>query len=167
VCTHTYTDISLVNPLPPPGGDECYMYQDNHQSICTYLCAYIQNIWIYKYGCISMQRYWSSLRHSFLRTLFLLTAEFFAIQQLHAQTLVCLSNREIVDASRWCTFHCKNGEYRFNNRFFSNCFGLIHVAIQSPSIITAFVHHPSASTVSFIFSKTRACSFLGLHRALD
>ena len=27
------------------------------------------------YGCISMQRYWSSLRYSFLRTLFLLAAE--------------------------------------------------------------------------------------------
>ena len=27
------------------------------------------------YGCISMQRYWSSLRYSFLRTLFLLAAD--------------------------------------------------------------------------------------------
>jgi len=30
------------------------------------------------------------------------------------QALVCLSNREIVDASRGCTFHCKTA----NNRFF-------------------------------------------------
>ena len=29
----------------------------------------------YLYGCISMQRYWSSLRYSFLRTLFLLAAD--------------------------------------------------------------------------------------------
>jgi len=28
-----------------------------------------------KYGCISMQRYWSPLRYSFLRTLFLLAAD--------------------------------------------------------------------------------------------
>jgi len=32
----------------------------------------------------------------------------------HEQALVCLSNREIVDASRGCTFHCKLA----NNRFF-------------------------------------------------
>jgi len=30
------------------------------------------------------------------------------------QALVCLSDREIVDASRGCTFHCKMA----NNRFF-------------------------------------------------
>ena len=34
-----------------------------------------QHRWISKYGCISMQRYWSSLRYSFLRTLFLLAAD--------------------------------------------------------------------------------------------
>ena len=33
---------------------------------------------------------------------------------LHEQALVCLSNREIVDASRGCTFHCKMA----NNRLF-------------------------------------------------
>jgi len=32
----------------------------------------------------------------------------------YEQALVCLSNREIVDASRGCTFHCKMA----NNRFF-------------------------------------------------
>jgi len=34
------------------------------------------------YGCISMQRYWSSLRYSFLRTLFLLAADYVVIQLL-------------------------------------------------------------------------------------
>jgi len=34
------------------------------------------------YGCISMQRYWSSLRFSFLRTLFLLAADYVVIQLL-------------------------------------------------------------------------------------
>ena len=32
----------------------------------------------------------------------------------YEQALVCLSNREIVDASRGCTFHCKMA----NNGFF-------------------------------------------------
>jgi len=32
----------------------------------------------------------------------------------YEQALFCLSNREIVDASRGCTFHCKMA----NNRFF-------------------------------------------------
>ena len=36
----------------------------------------------------------------------------------HEQALVCLSNREIVDASRWCTFHCKIA----NNRVFLSLF---------------------------------------------
>jgi len=34
--------------------------------------------------------------------------------QQYEQALVCLSNREIADASRWCTFHCKLA----NNRCF-------------------------------------------------
>jgi len=70
------------------------------------------------------------------------------------QALVCLSNREIVDASRGRTFHCKTA----NNRFFFNCFGLIYLAIYPPSIITANVRPPSASTDFFNFSETRACS---------
>jgi len=37
------------------------------------------------------------------------------LQGAHEQALVCLSNREIVDASRGRTFHCKMA----NNRFFS------------------------------------------------
>jgi len=41
------------------------------------------------------------------------------------QALVCLSTREIVDASTWCTFYCKNA----NNRFFSNCFRLIYLTV--------------------------------------
>jgi len=35
-------------------------------------------------------------------------------QYSYEQALVCLCNREIVDASRGCTFHCKMA----NNRFF-------------------------------------------------
>jgi len=62
---------------------------------------------------------------------------------VYEQALVCLSNREIVDVSRGCTFHCKMA----NNRFFSNCFGLICLAIYPPSIIMAFVHPPSTLAV--------------------
>jgi len=42
--------------------------------------------------------------------------------------------------------------------FFLNCFGLIYLAIYPPSIITANVRPPSASTDFFNFSETRACS---------
>jgi len=51
----------------------------------------------------------------------------------------------------------QNGEWPFNNRFFNWC-GLIYLAISPPSIRTAFVRPTPASTVSFIFSETRACS---------
>ena len=73
----------------------------------------------------------------------------------YEQALVCLSNREIVDASRRRTFHCKMA----NNRLltvFLKWVGLIYLAIQPPSIITASVRPTPASTVSFIFSETRA-----------
>jgi len=78
------------------------------------------------------------------------------VTRRNEQALVCLSNRETVDASRGCTFHCK----MTNNRFFSNCFGLIYLAIYPPSIITANVRPPSASTDFFNFSETRACSYV-------
>jgi len=42
---------------------------------------------------------------------------------LYEQALVCLSNREIVDASRGCTFHCKMA----NNRLIT-VFSLIVLA---------------------------------------
>jgi len=45
--------------------------------------------------------------------------------RLYLQALVCLSNREIVDASRGQICNCKMA----NNRFFSNCVGLIYLAI--------------------------------------
>ena len=77
----------------------------------------------------------------------------------HEQALVCLSNREIVDASRWCTFHCKMAKNCLITVVFSNWFGLIYLAIQPPSIITAFVHPPSTLAVEFCYSETRACSF--------
>ena len=71
------------------------------------------------------------------------------------QALVRLSNREIVDASRGHTFHCK----MTNNRFFCFFFGLIYLAIYPPSIITANVRPPSASMDFFNFSETRAYSY--------
>jgi len=74
---------------------------------------------------------------------------------VNEQALVCLSNRELVDASRGRTFHCETA----NNRFFFNCFGLINLAIYPPSIITATVRLPSASTDFFNLSETRACSY--------
>ena len=73
----------------------------------------------------------------------------------YEQALVCLSNREIVDASRGRTFHCKMAKYRF----FTNRFGLIYLAIYPPSIKTANVRPPSASMDFFNFSETRACSY--------
>jgi len=73
----------------------------------------------------------------------------------HEQALVCLSNREIVYASRGRTFHCKMA----NNRFFTNRFGLISLAIYPPSIITANARPPSASMDFFNFRETRACSY--------
>ena len=45
------------------------------------------------------------------------------------QALVCLSNREMVDASRGCTFHCKMANNRLITVGFSNCVGLIYLAI--------------------------------------
>jgi len=42
----------------------------------AYLSRYLQLIVSFIYGCISMQRYWSSLRYSFLRALFLLAADY-------------------------------------------------------------------------------------------
>jgi len=44
---------------------------------------------------------------------------------LNEQALVCLSNRKLVDASRGRTFHYKMA----NNVFFSDCVGLIYLAI--------------------------------------
>jgi len=46
----------------------------------------------------------------------------------HEQALVCLSNREIVDASRGCIFHCKMATYHSNQRFFLYFCGLIYLA---------------------------------------
>ena len=45
------------------------------------------------------------------------------------QALVRRSNREIVDASRGRTFHCKIAKNRLRTVFFSNCVALIHLAI--------------------------------------
>ena len=36
-----------------------------------------------------------------------------SVVRIYEQALVCLSNREIVDASRGCTFHCKMASNRF------------------------------------------------------
>jgi len=47
----------------------------------------------------------------------------------YEQALVCLSNREIVDASRGCTFHCKMANNRLITVFVNNCVGLIYLAI--------------------------------------
>ena len=47
----------------------------------------------------------------------------------HEQALVCLSNREIVDASRGRIFHCKMANNRLITVFFSNCVGLFYVTI--------------------------------------
>jgi len=47
----------------------------------------------------------------------------------YEQALVCLSNREVVDASRGCTFHCKMACNCLLTVVFSNWFGLIYLAI--------------------------------------
>ena len=51
-----------VEPEPPIS-----CYRNRRNGVDTVRCV--------RYGCISMQRYWSSLRYSFLRTLFLLAAD--------------------------------------------------------------------------------------------
>jgi len=43
---------------------------------------------IFYSGCISMQRYWSPLRYSFLRTLFLLAADYVVIHNAHTIALL-------------------------------------------------------------------------------
>jgi len=48
---------------------------------------------------------------------------------MYEQALVCLSNREIVDASRGSTFHCKMTNNSIITVLFSNCVGLIYLAI--------------------------------------
>jgi len=62
-----------------------------------YIFIYIY-IHIYVCACISMYVYMLYLRIERL---------------LHATALVCLSNREIVDASRGCTYHCKMADNLF------------------------------------------------------
>ena len=47
----------------------------------------------------------------------------------YEHALVCLSNREIVNASRGRTFHCKMANKRLRTVFLANWFGLIYVAI--------------------------------------
>jgi len=47
----------------------------------------------------------------------------------YEQALVFLSNREIVDASRGRTFHCKMANNRLITVFFSNWVGLIYLAV--------------------------------------
>ena len=75
------------------------------------------------------------------------------------QALVCLYNREIVDASRGRPFHCKMANDRLITVLFSNCFRLIYSAIYPPSMITASEFPPSTLAVEFCYSETRACSF--------
>jgi len=65
----------------------------------------------------------------------------------HEQVLVCLSNREIVDASRGRTFYCKMANNRIITFFYN--VGKIHVAMLPLSITTALVRRTPASTVSF------------------
>jgi len=74
------------------------------------------------------------------------------------QAVVCLSNREIVDASRGRTCHCKIANNRYPLPFFSNYVGLVYLA-KPPSIITAFVRPLSTLAVELCYSETKACSF--------
>ena len=76
----------------------------------------------------------------------------------HEQALVCLSNREIVDASRRRPFHCKMANNGLIAVGFSNCVGLIYLANKPPSTITAFGFPPSTLAVEFCYSETTACS---------
>jgi len=51
------------------------------------------------------------------------------IKEVYEQALICLSDREIVDASRGRTFHCKMANDRLFTCFCSNGVGLIYLAI--------------------------------------
>jgi len=77
---------------------------------------------------------------------------------VNEQSLVCLSNREVVEASRRRPFHFKVANNRLITVIFSTGVGLIYVSIQPPSIITAFAFPPSTLAVEFCYSDTRACS---------
>ena len=48
---------------------------------------------------------------------------------VYEQALVCLSNREVAYASRGRTFHSEMANNRFITVVFSNCVGLIYLAI--------------------------------------
>ena len=50
----------------------------------------------------------------------------------HEQALVCLPNRDTVDASRGRTCHCEMATNRVITVVFSTCFGLMYVAISPP-----------------------------------
>jgi len=58
------------------GPSFCELYISIYLSVYIYIytsMSMCRNLFVY--GCISMQRYWSSLRYSILRTLFLLAAD--------------------------------------------------------------------------------------------
>ena len=61
---YLYIRTSLSFSLPPLS-----LSLSLSLSLCMYACMHIY------YGCIAMQRYWSPLWYSFLRTLFLLAAD--------------------------------------------------------------------------------------------
>ena len=93
--------------------------------IYVYVCGYIY-IYIYTYMCthmyiISVFYVYLYLHLDLVLHLDIDVYAFFEMRPSYEQTLVCLSNRETVDASRGWTSHCEMA----NNRFFSNCFGLI------------------------------------------
>jgi len=71
---------------------------------------------------------------------------------------VCLTNREIFDASaQRTTISLQNGAY--NCFFASDCWPNIFSRIQPPSITAVFGFPPSALDVDlYFYSETRACS---------
>jgi len=54
---------------------------------------------------------------------------YFGLRVNPDQALVCICNRENVDASRGRIFHCKMAKNRLITVVFSNRVGLIHLAI--------------------------------------
>ena len=63
--------------------------------------------------------------------------------EIDKQAIVRLSHKYIFDASRRQQFHCKVA----HNRGFSDCVGLIYLAIYPPSIKTAIGGGPSTFAV--------------------
>ena len=122
-----------------------YIYICMHTYIHTHTYTYIR-IYIHMYIYIYINKYISSPVERLFERLD------------YEQALVCISYREIFDASTGCTCHCKMANNRSIAVLGGNRFG--HLL----SRLAAFNYNglctpSSALAVEFCYSETRACSW--------